>query len=403
MLNDKEINEEGLKSTEDFKGSAIYYLMVPCNISSFGNLTCRVSIERDQNDLVQAEKTIEIRFPVAPIINLTKGVTVNSSSSASLHCLAQGYPAPNISWTLHGASLEKHTNKLNITHAQGETSSSSSIEFSNVGRSDNGTYLCHATNDAGDESKPVSLFVQTKPEVVIDFALGVGNGSIYLNWTLNNGNLPIRSYQIKYLKDGEEHWQYSRAAPNVSATSLVINDLEPDVPYRIQIEAENIMGRSHPNKYAEAVRTLSTEVEYIPIVDIKGSTFNSFTLGWTAPPENIRHLIGHYISLYKDEDGLHEKNVSVPAVDGSLVHLFTNLKPATVYLFKVRACHRYTNHCGNFSDTVKGKTLDGMPSPPRNVKMLCDRSDKQYFVNVTWDAPLHPNGQLVTFMVRLFF
>lgn len=400
LLNGEEVNEERLKSIEDFNGSAIYYLMLPCNISSFGNLTCRVSIERDQREkLIQAEKTVEIRFPVAPIINSTKGGTVNSSSSASLHCSAQGYPAPNISWTLRGAPIETNSNKLNVTHAQKETAALSTIEFSNVGRPDNGTYLCRAINQAGEETKPVSLFVQTKPVVAIDFALGVGNGSIYLNWTLNNGNLPIRSYQIKYLKNGEEHWQYSRVAPNVSATSLVINDLEPDVAYQIQIEAENIMGRSHPNKYAGSVRTLSAQAEYIPTVDIKGSTFNSFTLGWTAPPENIRHLIGHYLSSYKDEEGLHEKIVRVAAVDGQPVHLFTNLKPATVYLFKVKACHRYTGRCGNFSDTVKGKTLDGMPSPPRNVKMLCDRSDKQYFVSVTWDPPIHPNGQVVHFAV----
>uniref|UniRef100_A0A0P5PRA2 protein-tyrosine-phosphatase n=1 Tax=Daphnia magna TaxID=35525 RepID=A0A0P5PRA2_9CRUS len=401
LLNGKEVNEEKFKSTEDFNGSAIYYLMLPCDISNFGNLTCQVSIDRDQNGVQESEKSVQILFPVVPKINLTKDATVNISSFASLYCSANGYPAPNISWTLNGVEIKSTSQKLNVTHLQEGTSVSSKIEFENVGRSDNGTYVCHATNKAGMESKPVILFVQTKPEVAVDFALGVGNGSIYLNWTLNNGNLPIRSYQIKYLKDGEESWQYSRIAPNVSATSLVINDLEPDVAYHIQIEAENMMGRSHPDKYKEAVRTLSAEAEYTPVVDIKGSTSNSFTLGWTAPPEEIRHLIGYYVSSYKDTEGGKDTIIRIPAADGSPVHLFTNLKPATMYLFKVKACHRYTGHCGNFSEPVKDKTIDGKPSPPRNVKMLCDRNGNRYFVTVTWEAPAHPNGQLIHFSVSL--
>lgn len=399
LLNGKEVNEERWKSTEDFNGSAIYYLMLPCDISNFGNLTCRVSIERDQNGVSDAEKTVQILFPVAPIINMTKGVTVNISSTASLHCSAQGYPAPNISWTLHGEQLESLPKKIEVTYSQDATSTWSKMEFKNVVGSDNGTYMCRATNKAGMESKPVPLFVQTKPEVEIDFALGVGNGSIYLNWTLNNGNLPIRSYHIKYMKEGENNWQYSRVAPNVSATSLVIKNLEPGVNYSIQIEAENLMGRSHPNRYDEVVATLTAEAEYIPVVDIKGSTSNSFTLGWSAPPEQIRHLIGHYISSYKDVEGGQEMTAKVPAVDGSPVHLFTNLKPATMYLFKVKACHRYTGHCGNFSDPVKDKTIEGKPSPPRNVKMLCDRNGNRYFVTVTWEAPAQANGQVIHFAV----
>lgn len=403
LLNGKEVNEERWKSTEDFNGSAIYYLMLPCNISNFGNLTCRVSIERDQNGVLEAEKTVQMLFPVIPTISMIKGATVNTSSYASLQCSANGYPSPNISWTLNGIEIKPQSHRLNVTRSEEAAAASSKIEFKSAVRTDNGTYTCHATNKAGIESKPVALFVQTKPEVAIDFALGVGNGSIYLNWTLNNGNLPIRSYQIKYLKEGEESWQYSRIAPNVSATSLVIHDLEPDVAYLIQIEAENSMGRSHPNKYKEAVKTLSTEAEYIPVVDIKGSTSNSFTLGWTAPPEEIRHLIGYYISSYKDNEGGKETTVRVAAVDGSPVHLFTNLKPATMYLFKVRACHRYTDHCGNFSDPVKDKTIDGKPSPPRNVKMLCDRNGNRYFVTVTWEAPTHSNGQLIHFSVCQIF
>ena len=160
--------------------------MLPCNISNFGNLTCRVSIERDQNGVLEAEKTVQMLFPVIPTISMIKGATVNTSSYASLQCSANGYPSPNISWTLNGIEIKPQSQRLNVTRSEEATAASSKIEFKSAVRSDNGTYTCHATNKAGIESKPVALFVQTKPEVAIDFALGVGNGSIYLNWTLNN-------------------------------------------------------------------------------------------------------------------------------------------------------------------------------------------------------------------------
>ena len=399
FLNGKDINEENPKSAEDYSGFAAYYLVLPCNISNFGNLTCRVSIEKEGVVVSKTEKTIKIALPLVPTINVTDSVTVNSSDTAFLHCEAVGYPAPNISWTLRGDAIESKANKFDITRSTGSTSSSSTIKLTNAGDSDNGTYVCHATNNAGDDSKPVALKVQTKPKVTIAFALGVGKDSIYLNWTLNNGNLPIDKYIVKYLKEDEESWQYSSVAPNVSATSLVIGNLETNTSYRFQIEAENAMGRSYPDAYKDAVRTLSTNPEYTPVVDIKGSTFNSFTIGWGAPPEEIRHLIGHYMASYKSKEGLQEKVDRVSAVDSAITHLFTNLKPATVYSFKVKACQRYTGRCGNFSNTVEGKTLDGKPSPPQNVKMRCDRNANRYFATVTWEAPAHPNGQLKHFTV----
>lgn len=400
-LNGKEVSEEKPRSTEDYNGSALYYLMLPCSISSFGNLTCRVSIEGEKDDVIEAEKSIEVLFPVDAKINMTttRGATVNESSSASLRCAAEGYPAPKISWTFNGVNLDAQTKTFSITDSKEGTFTVSNIDFKNTGRSDNGTYMCHASNNDREDIKPVTLFIQTKPQVTIDFALGVGMKSIYLNWTLNNGNLPVHSYEIKYLKEHESTWRFNRVRPNATATSFVIDELETNAAYDIEIVAENLLGKSHPHKYS-SVKTLSSEADYTPVADVKGSTSNSFTIGWTQPPENIRHLIGHYVSSYKDDQG--KENIAiVPAGDGSPVHLFTNLKPATTYFFKVKACHRYTGRCGNFSFPVSGKTIDGKPSPPLNVKMLCDKSGNRYFVTVTWDAPAHPNGHLIHFTVRI--
>ncbi len=403
ILNNKTIDKEGLKSTEEYDGSADFYLMLPCDISNFGNLVCVVSIEGEQNVSMQAKMNVDLSFPVPPKITETQGARVNGTQNAVLSCSAKGYPPPNITWSRSGDPdaevIETQVNKVIINQQKGVTSATSKLEISNTQRIDNGTYVCHASSSSGKDSKAAALHVVTNPKVTIDYALGVGNGSIYLNWTLDDGNLPILKYSIKYMKDGTEEWRFSKR-PDVSTTHLVIDGLEPDEAYFIQMEAENAMGRSHPDKYQEAIKTLSSEVEYIPVADVKGSTSNSFTLGWTAAPEEIRHLIGHYFVSYKDS--LRETTVRVAAVDGPPpVHLFIDLQPATVYTFKVRACQRYTDRCGNFSELVNGTTLDGAPSVPRNVAMRCGRhgNNHNFYVNVSWDPPSQPNGHLVQFSV----
>lgn len=404
LLNDKKINEEGLKSIL-YDGSATYYLLLPCDISNFGNLTCLVSIEEEQNISISAMKSINLEFPVTPKITETRGARVNGSQNASLHCSAQGFPPPDITWTRLGdldGVIEEQASKISLRHHTKSTSTSSQLELSSAQRSDNGTYVCHASSASGKDTKNVALFVQTKPEVSIDYALGVGNGTLYLNWTLNDGNLPVLRYHIKYMKENTTEWRFTQR-PNVSMTSHIISGLEPDVAYRIQMEAENSMGRSHPSQYSEAVRTLSGEVDYIPVADVKGSTSNSFTIGWTAPPEDIRHLIGHYLVSYKDAKQELETPVRVAASEGSPVHLFTDLKPATLYVFKVRACHRFLARCGDFSEPVNGTTIDGAPSMPQNVALRCERdqNNNNFYVDASWDPPAQPNGQLVHFTVTL--
>ena len=405
-LNGKGVGEEG-QSFEDYDGSATYYLILPCDISNFGNLTCLVQLgEGEQNNSKEAMKSIQLSFPVAPRITQIKEARVNNSRNASLACSAQGFPAPEITWSLANSDgvIEPQLNRIHLTYANNETSSWSSLDLSNTQRSDNGTYICHATSTAGKDSRPVALLIQTKPEVTIEYAVGVGVGIIYLNWTLNNGNLPISAYHIKYMKEGTDQWRFSHVAPNISTTSLVIPGLEPGVGYRIRIEAENTMGRSHHNEYPDVVETLSSEAEYTPVANFKGSTSDSFTLGWTGPPEGIRHLIGYYLASYRDEKSRVESQVQVPATENLPVHLFVNLKPATMYFFRVKACHRYTDRCGNFSESVNGTTIDGKSSAPKSVIARCERdgASLNHYVTVTWDSPSEPNGQVVNFLVRIF-
>lgn len=397
MLNGKVVVKEQ-PNTQQLDGYASYYHAIPCDVSNFGELTCQVTVKGENELTITNKSSMKVEFPVIPSISSVEGAKVNISSKASLKCQAKGYPSPIITWIHEGRVLEE-SSTLKITTKQDAISANSTLEVSNTEGSNNGTYECRAFNDAGEAVKPADLIVFAKPKVTIDHALGVGNGSIFLNWTLNNGNLPILNYKLKYMKEGSNQWQFSPTPLNISTTSKLIEKLEPNESYWLQLEAENEMGHSGFDKYKESVKTLDSEPHFKPSVEIKGSTSDSFTLAWNSPPENIRHLVGHYVASYNSKDGS-EREVYVSASEGSPVYLFTNLKPATNYFFQIRACNQYTNRCGSPSQAVQGKTLDGVPSPPVNVEVRCEKnSNKNHMATVSWDAPVEPNGQLLHFTV----
>lgn len=66
------------------------------------------------------------------------------------------------------------------------------------------------------------------------------------------------------------------------------------------VKVENALGPSNRADYAEPVRTLAVDAGYKPEAELKGSTSNSFTLGWTGPSEETRHLIGYFVATYGD-------------------------------------------------------------------------------------------------------
>lgn len=85
----------------------------------------------------------------------------------------------------------------------------------------------------------------------------------------------------------------------------------------------------------------STDPNFVPVAAPKGSGLDSFTVGWSQPEdEEARELVGRYhLFLQEPESGdTQELFLPVPAVD----HMFTNLKPATQYTFKVKQLYVVT-------------------------------------------------------------
>lgn len=79
------------------------------------------------------------------------------------------------------------------------------------------------------------------------------------------------------------------------------------------------------------------------------------------------------------------------------------LRTATEYKFKVRACSELTKVCGNWSATAVGTTMDGTSSAPLNLQVECHYSNVSHRTTVSaqWEPPLHRNGKITTYHIVL--
>ncbi|XP_010130628.1 PREDICTED: hemicentin-1, partial [Buceros rhinoceros silvestris] len=88
----------------------------------------------------------------------TEDVTVVKGSSASLTCLADGTPAPTMSWF-------KDRHPLNLGAQLTSSNQGMVLHFVKVELGDTGKYTCVASNEAGDISKHFSLKVLEPPHI----------------------------------------------------------------------------------------------------------------------------------------------------------------------------------------------------------------------------------------------
>lgn len=82
---------------------------------------------------------------------------------------------------------------------------------------------------------------------------------------------------------------------------------------------------------------------------------------------------------------------------------FFQLKTATEYTFRVRACSELTQMCGNWSANVTGNTSDGIASSPTNLQIQCNfhNTSERTVVSAQWSAPIKRNGVVMSYQIEL--
>ena len=76
----------------------------------------------------------------------------------------------------------------------------------------------------------------------------------------------------------------------------------------------------------------SSDPYFVPEISVKGVTFNSITIGWSQPPEEMRDHVHYYMLIVQNNGTTME---AVHPEQSMNLFLFTDLQSATTYRFKV--------------------------------------------------------------------
>ncbi|XP_012286742.1 tyrosine-protein phosphatase 69D [Orussus abietinus] len=346
------------------------------------------------------ETTINLRIIEPGRVLPTQDVRMNVLQPANLTCQMQGYPLSNFTWVKgNDTETSEHLRTLMTVTEINETHVETSLKFKAVTRKDNGTYECQANDYNRVISGHVSLFVTDVPQVSIDFMKAVGAGSIFLNWTVNDGNEPVTEYFIGSIKNGTAERRFYSERIGGGNSSYVLKGFESNTTYQISISAVNAIGTSHISN-PRWITTLEKDPEFVPKVTVNGVTTGSITIGWTVPPPELREHVQYYNLIATNGD---QKREAMYPAQPRTFYGFVDLESATTYKFKVAACSEYTKLCGNWSAEVNGTTMDGVASPPQNLSITCsiDTARRTSFISLYWAPPARPNGLITRYKVEL--
>lgn len=385
--------------------------------------------EREKN-LTVAQVSFDVVAVLIPNIKspLSEKIEIREKDgkSFSLSCIVEAFPTSlfnnSIKWTKETIDDFEFKDASDASEVNAMLASKTIIETNNThitvkvtvdkaSKKHNGTYICAVTqpmaldkNFGRKIEKRTSVLIQSAPIAMITFVKAVGKDRIFLNWTVSdNGNSPIKMFLPHYKEENGTNFHYTPNRVEGNVTSMVIDKLQKNTKYKFQISARNEIDTGPVTDWAEMVQTLNEDPVFVPIMEVKGSSHATITIGWQPPPPEILDFIHFYeVEVYQDnytnvEKAFHAQN------SRNLPYMASDLKTATEYFFRVRACNDYIKECGNWSEVVNGTTMDGFSSAPLEVRVTCTHHNvsRRNFVTVEWSPPSKPNGIVMSYQVLL--
>lgn len=284
------------------------------------------------------------------------------------------------------------------------------VTIDKASKKHNGTYICTVTQPLaldksfGKVEKRVSILIQSAPIAMISFVKAIGKNRIFLNWTVtDDGNSPIKMFLPQFKQENDSTFHYTHDKVGANQTSMVIEKLLPDTKYQFKISAMNEIGSGPVTDWSTLVKTLTDDPIFTPIVEVKGNSHSTITIGWQPPSLDILDYIHYYDVIVFQEDNKTVEEAIHPQNSRNLPYMVMNLKTATEYFFKVRACSEYNKECGKWSEIVNGTTMDGTASAPLELKISCMHHNvsRRNVVTAEWIAPSNPNGIVMSYQVVL--
>uniref|UniRef100_A0A8C9XMP9 Sidekick cell adhesion molecule 1 n=1 Tax=Sander lucioperca TaxID=283035 RepID=A0A8C9XMP9_SANLU len=314
-------------------------------------------------------------------------VTGGTGSSPLRYFTLQVKELPSGDWNTHTADIPHNVTTWTIDRLKPFTS----YKFRML-----------ATNDVGDsvlskETEAVTTLqdVPNEPPVILAVK-PTTTTSVLVQWKRpddNSINGVLTGYRLYYRELPANTSTFAKAevqATKNNTTSALITKLKKFKHYQIVMTSYNIIGESPPSTPVEV--SVGEAAPSVAPQSIRVSAVSSSILEvtWDTPPlETQNGLIQGYKIHYWERDKQNQsEKVKVIFVPDTRVHL-TNLTSYTPYLVTLTAFNMAGD--GPPSDPRGSRTLQSAPSQPSYLSFSEVTGGS---VNVSWGAPLTPNGQL---------
>ncbi|GFQ77884.1 down syndrome cell adhesion molecule homolog [Trichonephila clavata] len=320
-------------------------------------------------------------------------------SDVILNCVADGFPKPQIQWKRAEDTLQSDYNTL-LTDAHIHTLLNGSLSIRNVEKTDEGFYMCQATNGIGSGiSTVISLNVRVPAHFKEEFmAETVRRGEKVVVKCQAFGDRPIT---ITWKKDGqlldkqaEKKYTIDETMTDEGITSEVhIQSADRRDSSLFTCLAENSFGKDEMN-----IQIIVQEKPDKPFkLTAHESTSRTISLSW-SPPYSGNSPISQYTIQYKPGSGSWKedsKELTASGADNKAV--ISGLLPSTTYHFRVMAENSFGK--SDYSSYVSATTdLEVPGGPPLDVQADAIGS---HTLRVTWQppAPNLQNGPLAGYYV----
>ncbi|XP_041641485.1 protein sidekick-1 [Cheilinus undulatus] len=337
-------------------------------------------------------------------------VTGSSGSSPLRYFTLQAKELPKGDWDTHTADIPHNATNWTVDRLKPFTS----YKFRMLATNDVGdsvlskeTEAVTTLQDVPDEP-PVILAVKptTTTSVLVQWKRPSNNS---LNGVLTGYRLYYRELPVNTSADTEVQASKNnttsalittkstfKTVSSASLTEFELTQLKKFKHYQIVMTSYNIIGESPPStpfevSVGEAAPSVAPQSIRVSVVSP-----SILEVTWDTPPlETQNGLIQGYKIHYWERDKQNQsEKVKVIFVPDTRVHL-TNLTSYTPYLVTLTAFN--TAGDGPPSDPRGARTMQSAPSQP---SFLSFSEVTAVTVNVSWGAPLTPNGQLEGYRVN---
>ncbi|XP_069681625.1 cell adhesion molecule Dscam1 isoform X3 [Periplaneta americana] len=363
--------------------------------SHSGNYTCVAqNVAGSESFTVPLTVNVPPRWTVEPT-----DANVASGQDVTLHCQADGYPVPSITWRkavgTHPGEYKEFLYEPNVNFYR-----NGSLEFLHISKDSEGYYLCEAKNEVGTGvSKVIFLKVNAPayfPQKTKQMQVQKGEQA-HLQCTAL-GDTPIEiMWKIGGKRIGEDLDQRYTIREQLLDDGMV-SELGISHTYR---HDTGVLSCYASNAYGQDEMVIQLIVQEVPEmpknIRVNDQQSRSLQLSWTQPYAG-NSAITNYIIQYKLVSDVWQAQPSKLTVPGTqTTATVQNLKPASSYHLRIMAENRLG--LSDPSEVIQVTTQEEVPSgAPLDVRAEA-RSSTELFVS--WEPPERElwNGNLLGYYV----